>query len=93
VDSLTLNVCSWPDDWPTTAPDPTAVGRDRPLSCSLASQVASVFSAAGRFISAASLGQRELSRSYIARAPWRTFGILGPPTELAIHPSACHRPS
>src|ERR1700693_136448 len=72
---------------------PTAVGRDRPLSCSLASQVASVFSAAGRFISAASLGQRERSRSYIARAPWRTFGILRPPTELAIHPSACHRPS
>src|ERR1700692_2668744 len=24
VDSLTLNVCSWPDDWPTTASDPSA---------------------------------------------------------------------
>jgi hypothetical protein len=46
----------------------THCGRTRPSAVVQPNQVASVFSAAGRFISAASLGQRELSRGCIARA-------------------------
>src|ERR1035438_144486 len=38
VDSLTLNVCSWPDDWPTTAPD-GEFNRSVANGCYLATQL------------------------------------------------------
>jgi hypothetical protein len=49
-------------------------------------QFVSVFSAAGRFISAASLGQRVLACSGAPSALWRRYGMLGSRSSIALVP-------